>query len=350
MTPGESFLTSPVVGAGVMSPAGEEIGRVSDVVTDSASGRIRFAVIELHGAEKLRVVPWQAMSFRPAERAAVLDVDGEAIATGPGFTPEEWPRVTDSRWDRQTYAHYGYPPYWEESRAEEPHWEVSRAEEPHWDVSRAEERRADGERHRHIAPLVAAVLMLLVIVGFGYLVYRQGWSTTSAQVRGVAVAVRETTNAVRETSADVAVTAKVKAALALSKRVPALEINVDTQNAVATLTGKVPSLKVRELAGEIAGDTSGVREVRNLLTVDPAARPDRDGERLALRVEELEQQTAIAEALQEHPEMEGSKIKVRVAAGVILLDGTVVSSEQRWRAEQIAGSLAGARVVRNNLR
>jgi osmotically-inducible protein OsmY len=350
MTPGESFLTSPVVGAAVMSPAGEEIGRVSDVVTDSASGRIRFAVIELRGAEKLLVVPWPAMSFRPAERAAVLDVDAETLATGPGFTREEWPRVTESRWDRQTYSHYGYQPYWEVSRTDEPDWEVSRAEEPHWEASRAEARRADDERHRHIAPVVAGALLLLVIVGFSYLVYRQGWSTTSAQVRGVAVAVRETTNAVRETSADVAVTAKVKAALALSKRVPALEINVDTQNAVATLTGKVPSLQVRDLAGEIAGDTSGVREVRNLLTVDPAARPDRERERLALRVEELEQQTAIAEALHEHPEMEGSQIKVRVAAGVVLLDGTVVSSEQKWRAEQIASSLAGARVVRNNLR
>jgi osmotically-inducible protein OsmY len=215
-------------------------------------------------------------------------------------------------------------------------------------ASPTEERRADVEQHRHLAPLVAGALLLLVIAGFGYLVYRQGWSTTSAQVRGVAVAVRETTNAVRVTSADVAATAKVKAALALSKRVSALEVNVDTRSGVATLTGKVPSREVRELAGEIAVDTSGVREVRNLLTVDP--RPDGDRERLALRVKELEQQTAIAETLQERPEMEGSKIKVRVAGGVVTLDGTVASSEQKWRAEQIASSLAGAREVRDNLR
>jgi osmotically-inducible protein OsmY len=340
MTPGESYLTSPVVGAAVIGAAGEEIGRVSDVVTDAASGRIRFAVVELHGSEMLSVVPWQAVSFRPAERAAVLDVDAEKLATGPGFTREEWPRVTESRWDRQTYAYYGYQPY----------WEVSRTEEPYWEVSRTDERRAGAERHRHIAPLVAGAVLLLLIAGFGYLVYRQGWSTTSAQVRGVAVAVRKTTNAVRETSGDMAATAKVKAALALSKRVPALEVNVDTQNAVVTLTGKVPSPEVRELAGEIAGDTSGVVEVRNLLTVDPAARPDGDRERLALRVEELEQQTAIAETLQEHPEMEGSKIKVRVAGGVVSLDGTVASNEQKWRAGQIVSSLAGARQVHNNLR
>jgi osmotically-inducible protein OsmY len=214
-----------------------------------------------------------------------------------------------------------------------------------------DERRADDEQHRRqSAPLVAGALLLLVVAGFGYLIYRQGWSTTSAQVRGVAVAVRETTNAVRETSADVAATAKVKAALALSKRVSALEVNVDTRNGVATLTGKVPSLEVRELAGEIAGDTSGVREARNLLTVDPAAPPDPDRQRLALRVEELEQQTAIAESLQEHPEMAGSRIRVRVAGGVVTLDGTVASNEQKWRAEQIARSVAGAREIRNNLR
>jgi len=198
--------------------------------------------------------------------------------------------------------------------------------------------------------VAVGVLLLVVSVGFGYLVYQQGWSTTSAQVHGVAAAVRETTNAVRETSADVATTAKVKAALALSKRVSAFEVNVDTQDAVATLTGGVPSLDVRELAGEIAGDTSGVREVRNLLTVDPGARPDRGRERLALRVEELEQQTTITETLQEHPEMQGSKIKVRVADGVVTLDGSVVSNAQKSRAEQVASSFAGVREVRNNLR
>jgi osmotically-inducible protein OsmY len=166
----------------------------------------------------------------------------------------------------------------------------------------------------------------------------------------VAGFVRETTTAVRDTTADVTATAKVKAALALSKRISAAEVSVDTQDAVATLTGKVPSSEVKELAGEIAADTSGVRDVRNLLTVDPSTWPDWDRERLALRVEELEQQTAISEALQGHLEMEGSKIKVRVAGGVITLDGTVVSDAQKSRAEQIARSFPGVREVRNNLR
>jgi osmotically-inducible protein OsmY len=330
MAPGDLFLTTRVIGASVKGTAGEEIGSVSDVVTDASSGRIRFGVIEMQGTDRLVAVPWEAITFRPGERAAVLGVSAEKVAAGPGFTRDAWPRVTGSRWDAEAYAHYGYRPSWE--------------------VSRTQVSAAGAARHRYIAPLAVGVLLLVFSAGFGYLVYRQGWSTTSAQVHDVVAAVRETTNAVRETSADVAATAKVKAALALSKRVSAFQVNVDTQDAVATLTGSVPSVDVRELAGEIAGDTSGVRKVRNLLTVDPGARPDRDRERLAQRVEELEQQTAITEILQEHPEMEGSKIKVRVAGGVVTLDGTVVSDAQKSRAEQIVSSFAGVREVRNHIR
>ena len=47
---------------------------------------------------------------------------------------------------------------------------------------------------------------------------------------------------------------------------------------------------------------------------------------------------------------ENQRAILRGVEGVVLLDGTVVSSEQKWRAEQIASSLARARVVRNNLR
>lgn len=251
MARGESLLTSSVVGASVRGLSGQEIGTLADVVVDASMGRLRFVVIELHGQDKVVVVPWKTITLRPADRVALLAVSAEKLNTAPGFAVSEWPRVTDPRWDRETYAYYGCRPYWE----------------------REQEGWSSEAQHRRAAPAVAGLLLLLMIGGLGYLVYRQGWSTTSAQVRGVAAAVRETTDAVRETSSDAAATAKVKAALALSKRISAFDVKVDAHNAVVTLTGKVPSQEARELAGEIAGDTTGVQEVRNLLTVDPAARP-----------------------------------------------------------------------------
>ena len=58
----------------------------------------------------------------------------------------------------------------------------------------------------------------------------------------------------------------------------------------------------------------------------------------------------MSETLQEQPEMEGSRIKVRIAGGVVTLDGTVVSDAQKSRAEHVASSFAGVREVRNNLK
>jgi len=250
----ESFLTTPVVGASVNNLAGEEIGKISDVVIDAATGRLRFAVVELPGEDQLLIMPWEALAFRPAERAAVLNLSLEKLKSAPRFARSEWPRVTGSGWDRETYAYYGYRPYWE--------------------APRNLRSSAYEARHRDTVSIGIGVFLLLAITGLGSVVYRQGWSTTSAQVHDVAAAVKETTDAVRETSANVTTTAKVKTALALSKRASAFDIKVDTENGVATLTGNVPSLQVKELAGEIAWDTSGVREVRNLLAVDSGAQPD----------------------------------------------------------------------------
>jgi len=46
-------------------------------------------------------------------------------------------------------------------------------------------------------------------------------------------------------------------------------INVEVNDGVAELRGPAPSQDVKEAAGEIAEQTEGVLEVRNLLTIDP---------------------------------------------------------------------------------
>jgi osmotically-inducible protein OsmY len=113
--------------------------------------------------------------------------------------------------------------------------------------------------------------VLVLVAEFGYLLWHPSASSPTEEAHRVAAAVRTTTMAVRSTSADTATTVKVKAALALSKRVAASDVNVETRNAVTTLTGTVPSPDTREVAGQIAADTAGVGQVRNFLAVDPAS-------------------------------------------------------------------------------
>lgn len=128
------------------------------------------------------------------------------------------------------------------------------------------------------------------------------------------------------------------------------EVNVDTTNAVVTLTGTLSTPEAKELAGQIVADTSGVHEVRNLLTVDPSLKPEQERERLARRVTDLETQIALSEALQDSPELDGAKVKVRVADGVATLDGTVTSETQKARAEELARVFPGVQRLNNKLR
>ena len=206
------------------------------------------------------------------------------------------------------------------------------------------------ERRRHSSRnVVLGLLALGFVIGFALVISKQGWARTANQVHGVAEAVRDTGVAVKETSADAATTAKAKAALALSKRVSALDVNVDTTNAIATLTGTVPTSDAKDTAGTIVADTSGVRDVRNLLTVDPTMRPKEENARLARRVADLETQTALSEALNENAELDGARVRVRVVDGVATLDGLVRSEAQKERAGELARTFPGVERLSNRL-
>lgn len=71
------------------------------------------------------------------------------------------------------------------------------------------------------------------------------------------------------TADDARITATVKARLLASDNTAGLQIDVDTDGQVVTLEGDVDDDAERELAGLIAANTSGVKDVRNQLDVNP---------------------------------------------------------------------------------
>lgn len=78
-------------------------------------------------------------------------------------------------------------------------------------------------------------------------------------------------SAIADGAADMAITAKVKTALAGDDQLSALSINVDTTNAVVTLTGPAPSQAASDRATALAKAVDGVTEVRNQLVVGGAS-------------------------------------------------------------------------------
>jgi hyperosmotically inducible protein len=178
-----------------------------------------------------------------------------------------------------------------------------------------------------------ALLVLLVLAGGGgYYALTHGWNVPLV-------------SSLFASSTDAATTAKVKSAFSLSKRLTGYSIGVKSEAGVVTLTGEVASDDAKSLAGEIASGTSGVKEVKNQINVNPGARPSAESS----LVEDLEIKTSILEALNHSPELGGKRIEVKVDNQVVSLTGTVDTPAQRNGAEQIARSISGVAAVTNNL-
>src|SRR5262249_37324593 len=96
---------------------GEDLGSIKDLMIDTSSGRIAYAVLSFGGflgmGSKLHAIPWNALTFKPDKQIFLLRVDKETLENAPGsFESKDYPDMADKRWGKQVYAHYGYSPYW----------------------------------------------------------------------------------------------------------------------------------------------------------------------------------------------------------------------------------------------
>ncbi len=115
---------SSLTGDRVRNSAGEDLGKVEEIMVDVPTGRIAYAVLSFGGflgmGNKLFAIPWQALTLDEAEHEFVLNVDKQTLENAPGFDKDNWPDMADPTWGGQIFSHYGYEPYWNPgSRADE---------------------------------------------------------------------------------------------------------------------------------------------------------------------------------------------------------------------------------------
>jgi sporulation protein YlmC with PRC-barrel domain len=95
----------------VVNPAGEDLGKLEEIMLHVDSGDVAYAVVSFGGflgmGEKLFAVPWEALRIDTAEHHIVLDVDRERLETAPGFSKDAWPTTVDAGWMKDVYRHYG---------------------------------------------------------------------------------------------------------------------------------------------------------------------------------------------------------------------------------------------------
>ncbi len=139
---------------------------------------------------------------------------------------------------------------------------------------------------------------------------------------------------------DAWITTTTKIALLTSEGMAGADVNVDTVDGRVTLHGKVPSEKAKRRAEEVARGVSGVRDVRNLLQVVPAARQ----EQVAASDDELEER--VEQALDADPQLADSDIDVEsVNGGVVLIEGTAKTLTDQLHAIEVATRVPGVRRV-----
>jgi sporulation protein YlmC with PRC-barrel domain len=244
----EWFATS-LLNVRVRNRAGYDLGKVEDLAIDLANGTLHYAIVSTNGpagsAGKLYPIPWSALSVAPSRNTVILDIDKDSLDGAPAFERDEWPAIDDPTWQRSLSNYYG--------GAYRPAGVVT---EPHAYV----EPRPVSRRGVSLLGGIVLVCLILSLAWFGFLIMTRGWDQARSDINST---FQSAVYAAKETSRDAALTAKVKTALSLSKRIPSDKINVDSQGDVVTLRGEVPSEQVRDLAESIVRDVPGVSDVHN---------------------------------------------------------------------------------------
>jgi len=108
--------SGPVLSAGkltgnrVRNPAGEDLGKIEELMIDLPSGRLAYAVISFGGflgiGDKLFAVPWQALTWNERRQEFVMHVDRRELEQAPGFDPNRWPDMADPSWSSRVDDFY----------------------------------------------------------------------------------------------------------------------------------------------------------------------------------------------------------------------------------------------------
>jgi len=152
---------------------------------------------------------------------------------------------------------------------------------------------------------------------------------------------------------DATITGMIKTRLAADGRVSASEINVDTTKGIVTLTGNVDGQEARDAATKLARDTSGVKDVKDMISVrsgtasGQAPDPSRT---LGERVDDAAITVRVKARLLDDPLVKGLQIDVDTRDTVVFLTGTVASEAERKQAIEIARTTEGVTNVQSNLR
>jgi sporulation protein YlmC with PRC-barrel domain len=112
------WKTNDIKSDRVRNAAGEDLGKIEELMIDVNTGRVAYAVLSFGGflkmGNKLFAIPWEALQLDSTNKHFILNVDKSRLENATGFDKDNWPDFADPRFGATLYQHYGYKPYWED--------------------------------------------------------------------------------------------------------------------------------------------------------------------------------------------------------------------------------------------
>jgi sporulation protein YlmC with PRC-barrel domain len=102
------LTASSIIGDKVMNSAGEDLGRIMDIMLNLNDGNIEYVVISYGGFlgvnRKYFAVPFNALVIDTDKHAFIFDQSKESFETHPGFDKDHWP---ESNFHTRATMNYG---------------------------------------------------------------------------------------------------------------------------------------------------------------------------------------------------------------------------------------------------
>ena len=188
---------------------------------------------------------------------------------------------------------------------------------------------------------VMVFLVVFALIGGAVYFYTQLHPEKAPWKDGAAV--------VQNKMATAALTVQVKAALSLREALKDLPVTVSSEKDVVTLRGGVPSFDAAKAVEVVAASVPGVRQVVNLLEVDPNLTPGKqapaDDRSIGERVDDEALELKVRAAFKLDRALAEAGFEVKAVRRVVHLTSASAAPAQKEHALQVARSVEGVSSV-----
>ena len=148
---------------------------------------------------------------------------------------------------------------------------------------------------------------------------------------------------------DATLVATVKSKLLWNSNTEGLDINVNADNGTVSLVGTAQSAEAKDLAGRLAANTDGVREVKNQLSVSgtpsSAAKAQNTADDAGAVISDAWITSKVKSSFFYSRNLDGLDISVETQKGMVSLSGSVQSKAEKQLAIETARNIRGVRGV-----